>query len=485
MKFLHCILCCAIPSFYATSHVPIGPDDEEVAEISSSEISAARAVSNTPTAFPRQVVPGIHVVGTSDRGRVVEWYNETLVSEFINWDVVERLEKQIKADRQFDLFTPNLHMADPDGNPPALTEYTPLGEISLGRRIYKGIESGIYEIQGMEEYLIKYQANCDEVRDGISLREPVLHPLLPDYWYSKRAAPISASVVFLSPPAFLCKEKIGKCDFGLSDEEYTQCSENFGTVRFMIMKKEAGNDLQTLRGHYPRGIVPFGNVMGLATHLILILEQLHTKAKIVHGDIHAGNVLIVNPKPGVTIMKLVDFGRAFRIVQRPNRQRYPARKFRHFLYSHWQSQGLEWGPRDDLMRALQLVAQIMNPWSYMDYESALQERGQAVLLAFKNSSFIFVQPEFLSDQRPFDPIQRLRIEPEAKNFIRKQLSGILDQIRALSDVNALPNYKDIIDKFEICRKLADEEIVMTQLSPIPTDPQVLVNVNTTTSTTYS
>jgi len=482
MKFRFLVCSLALPTINGTSaDVSVESDDEELAAI----FAPASSVENPTTApsdaaqFPVNVAPGIVVTGTTERGRVVEWYNTTFISEKINSDAAAKIAHQIKSDIQYDLFTPDTGSPDLTGGPPVWTEYTPLGEIVLGKRLYRGVESVIYEIENVEGYLIKYQANCDEIRDGIDLNEPIIHPLLTDYWYSSESFPVSSKVVFVSPPAFLCRGRIGKCDFALSEPEFSQCFENWGTVRFMIMVKENGTDLHSARSQYRDGIVPFPKVMLIGTRLFKILENLHLNARIVHGDIHAANLLMVPLKPGLRTLKLIDYGRAFRLTRKSNSQRYPANRFRHFLFTHWQAQGFEWGARDDLMKGLQLLAQLMNPWSYMDFEKALERNGSASLQMFKRAGFIFVQSGLLKNQTPYDPIERLEIHNVAKNYIRIQLREILDHVRGLNDINIVPQYKTIYEKLEVCKKLAEKELVISQLVP---RPPAIIDANTTTTT---
>ena len=439
-----------------------GMDDQEEDDVvSENTTESCESDSDTSPAFPFNVSPGITLVGRSERLRIIESYNTSLIEEKISADAAAKIAFQITRDKQYDLFTPNTQFPDSLDDSSDWTEYTPLGEIRLGQRIYQGYESVIFTIKDMDDYLIKYQANCDEIRDSIDLNEPILHPLLTDYWYSREAQShgLSPEVIFISPPALVCESQFGKCDFTMDEEDYTKCLDRWGVVRFMIMRKAHGIDLQRLRQRYPDGVVPFAQVMSFGVAIMTMLKKLHLTARIVHGDLHAANILYVNQKQaagvGGSYLQFIDFGRSFRLTrERSNEQRYESDRFGHFLFTHWQAAGFEWGARDDVMKAIQIMAQMMNKWTYYDYEKQIEKRGYEYLRSFKQTAFIFSQGKCSKDEHPHNPIGTLPISELGKQYIWTSLSHLLGYARSLHDINTIPDYDSMIAILDACRKVA-------------------------------
>lgn len=92
-----------------------------------------------------------------------------------------------------------------------------------------------------------------------------------------------------------------------------------------------------------------------------MLRQLHTEAKIVHGDIHVENVFIEIIQETRFVLKFIDFGRAGRVVSPwPDRLRLTNSNMRHYMYTQWMIDGHYWAPRDDVMKTIQMLAQLMN-----------------------------------------------------------------------------------------------------------------------------
>ena len=402
--------------------------------------------------FPITVAPGVVIKGVSKRARAVESYNRSLIAEKIGQDAALKIEYQERFDAQYDLFTPYT------SSPQRAIEYSPLGELEIGKLIYQGLESTIYTIIGFPDLLIKYQANCDEIRDSAEINEPVLHPILTDYWYASEATRVGLApdVVFVSPPAFLCREPVGRCAFLTTPEKYMRCFENWGTVRYMIMRKLGGQDLFKYRSQFQQGIIPVKDALRVGAAILEMLKRLHLTAKIAHGDIHSRNIIALHEaSEGNNGLVLVDFGRAFRLMQnQTNAKRYPRGRYRHFLYTHWQYEGFQVGARDDVMKAVQVVAQLMNPLSYMDYENFLTMTNPIASQSFKTSGFIFVRPPFQNHTNPYDPVALLAIPEESKDYLKNQLGWILQHVRNLTDVNQLPNYDELITVFEVCRRVA-------------------------------
>jgi len=308
----------------------------------------------------------------------------------------------------------------------------------------------------LPDYLIKFQANCDELRNAIHDKEHVLHPLLPDYWYAKEAFSNGLAIepIFLSPPSFLCKNKTGKCGFDMTDQEFDTCSERRGTIRYMIMKRSLGMNLMEAKRSHPIGHFSFVDSLAIGVSLFRMLEKLHQQVGVVHGDIYASNVMMVPAAKGGYSLRLIDFGRAFRNMQKSNSRKFEVGRFEYFLFSFWQSEGMQWAARDDLIKTLQLMAQLMNPDEYFVFEKFIMNKGHATQWKFKREAFIFEIPPGIPGIDSYDPIDLLGISEDAKDAIRQRLAGVLHLVRSLDDINQVPLYSRIISELQECRNLA-------------------------------
>jgi hypothetical protein len=87
-------------------------------------------------------------------------------------------------------------------------EYTPLGRLTLDRRIASGRLSSIFTVRENPNLLIKYQSNCG--------RRHSPHPALLDYWGLRESAMASVqgvpSVYFVSPGVRMPRSRTTKCE---------------------------------------------------------------------------------------------------------------------------------------------------------------------------------------------------------------------------------------------------------------------------------
>ena len=100
------------------------------------------------------------------------------------------------------------------------------------------------------------------------------------------------------------------------------------------------------------------------------------------------------------------------------------------------------------MKALYVVATMMNPNLYDFYQRILLEKSLDALYDFKMSEDIFTFPGH-------DAISMLQISELAKGKIRKELGQILYLVRNLTDVDSVPPYTEIINGFKACPDYID------------------------------
>jgi hypothetical protein len=223
-------------------------------------------------------------------------------------------------------------------------------------------------------------------------------------------------------------------------------------------------------------MVPFKTAMALGASLMSTLETLHRIAGIIHGDIHLGNVMVELNTSGEFNLKLIDFGRAFPNLPMPSEPKYPLASFYHYMFSVWEIEGYYAAARDDVVRALQLVAHLMNPPEYFDMEERLQRLGPNMLLKFKKTANIFmVYPHKLTSGQTtnsvtasdgsFDPVSKLKVAPETSAKIRENLAKILQIAQKMNNVNSIPPYEEIRLLFEELYDLSTEVSEPSQNSP--------------------
>ena len=145
----------------------------------------------------------------------------------------------------------------------------------------------------------------------------------------------------------------------MNAETWKKCLENrrsddlTASVRFMVMEN-GGKSLQRIMIHKAK----LSDQINVGIELIRAISIFHENG-FIHGDIHTGNI-IVSPTPaGELNLRVIDFGRSFPI--RPNRSNKPVNKegfWRSIQCTHWQMMGLQWGMRDDLLKALYVLAEV-------------------------------------------------------------------------------------------------------------------------------
>ena len=386
------------------------------------------------------VSPGLFITGFSSAMRPIEEYDYSLYPP----DIAEKLKQQVVQDRQYDLFRPHV------GN--LLTEQTPIGNIRFRDIVYRGRYTVIFSILEHPNLLIKYQANCDEIGRSNDTKTPLVHPLLTDHWYSTRANKIGLSVqtLFVSPPALLCRRQKGKCFFDADRHLHDACFKSWGTVRYMLMRKSPGLDLYDIRATFAQGVIPFHTAMSIGAVLIENLQRLHENAKIVHGDIHPGNVLLEPDlsHQNIKVLRFIDFARSSQVETWPNETVYDSGYYDHFYYTSWQAEGYAWSFRDDIMKAVQVIATIMNTYEYTEFEESVMQEGFESLQEYKRTAYIFEIPSH------FSAIESLAVTEDTRVRIRTLLVHILQLVRSLDDINELPPYGEIIYAFRECERLA-------------------------------
>ena len=375
-----------------------------------------------------------------------------------DWET-EMISEQEREDAENDHHTPSV---DDKDSQPVPIENTPIGRLELGEVIHRGHASAIFASANRPDMLIKYQANCDEISTG----NLVIHPLIYDYWMMREASTINIAPepIFLSPAALLVdiygSDVNRKLLFEMRTSQWLNCLARDGTVRYMILRRvENGVSLHNFRSHWFRSIMP----MTFAAHVIIrvlhALEKMHKMLKIIHGDIHSGNIMIRrNNSTDVNDFSvvLIDFGRA-RIDpgNLTNDRIHPIGKWFHNLCSPWQIDGRHCGRRDDIYKTVHMYGCLINPFEYCAREELfLQAHGPESAVDIKKGAFLFVMPPPAACGREmfvssFNPIlHATRRIPGQYNLLVDQLCAILKNVTVvLDDINAPIPYGALVESF--------------------------------------
>ena len=400
--------------------------------------------------FPMPVGIGVDIVGVSARGRVEERYDMRQISRTHGESTVALLNFQQILDARYDVFTPQTYSG-------RMKEITQLGEVDIGQVVAKTGQEIIFELPQVPGWLIKYKANCFEILDDYKNNDSLVHPLIFDANYGHEASlyGVSMEVLFLSPPAILCPTKSGKCDFvGLTNDQYQYCRAEGGTIRYMVMRKSPGMNLGRVRD-IMGGKLPFEVAMTVGATLMNLIETLHSKAKVIHGAIHEGNIMIDRNSTDAPMnysLKLIGFGKSLRIQVNYSENPKLARHFPvNRMFSQWRIDGHELSPRDDVFGVLQVVTYLVHNYQVFHHiESHYRSLGYVGLKWFKTHENWFAPVLSTDPMYRLDIVNELNISDSTKQEIRAHLSNIMATVRGLKSPNQAIPYGAIRDMFTAC-----------------------------------
>jgi serine/threonine protein kinase len=222
----------------------------------------------------------------------------------------------------------------------------------------------------------------------------------------------------------------------------------------MIMERFGGKSLFHLMRGSDR--LHFIDAIMIGSRVLYNLWLLHENARIVHGDLHSANVMLV-PIPGGYEVKLIDFGCASRYRRDlPTTPVHRPGFWYSYMLTSWQMMGFAWAARDDVARAIQLIAQAMNPLNeYRKLENEIEKYGFEPMIRWKERGNWF-------RSRSVDPIGELpRVSEASKLQMRLNLRTMLYIVRKLGINDVIP-YQGLIASLEETARLA--------LPSVPAEP---------------
>jgi hypothetical protein len=370
------------------------------------------------------------------------------VRENISGEYPDILEQQLAMDDRWSAYIPRVYEYE-------VTEYVPgIGTIVLGDVIHSGYQSTVFLATPVGSlysstypYIIKYEWNCDSVGS-------LVHPLISDFKYGLEASKfgISSRPIFLSPPAIYEGRWTRKTQFSMPEDDRTACiKQGRANLRFLLVERLEYITLEEFRDTFDDKVLDIYTAMSVGIGLIQTLERLHAQ-NIVHGDIHSGNVLgKMGNARRVPDLKLIDFGRSFRSIENPDKcPIFPLFTHYSYWYTHWQMEGYCWGKRDDVYKAIQVIAMLMNDkdesWSF---EEDLMNTDAIDLLDWKKYGFWFIVPG--SARNSFDKLGE-KVDGHVKFLMRENLEKILSLVRNLQIGDPIP-YSQIVDSLYAVRLL--------------------------------
>ena len=320
--------------------------------------------------------------------------------------------------------------------------------IQLGPLLGMSGTSKVFSIASRPEFAIKYQTFPS--KKGYQNHH---HPVTLDYWFLRRIEKLG-----IAPKAIALSDKAEVPSTSLSNLQAktrmnaTSASTSTPTiysVRYLIMDRTGPSIHRMLQGQKSRAY-SLKRAFALGLNLIELLEKLHSE-EIVHGDIHHGNICFASSfSSEQNALQLIDFGAARFVKISPNGVFEIARNriAIHSMFSPFEMMGFRVSFRDDLFRAIQVTAGLVNGKAYFEYLEHLanQDRKEPApvvdrlkTFTLKNSSSLF---EIL--QAGFNPFETL--DTFVSSRVRENLDEVTRMTRNLAQ-NQFPDYYRIKSLF--------------------------------------
>jgi hypothetical protein len=297
--------------------------------------------------------------------------------------------------------------------------------------IHRGDRTGVYNIKGFPDKVIKYYANCYMVSNPVD-------QMIVEYYFMQRLGPrgMSPKAYYLSgaehvesgtKPSDSAKVRYPVCRNGTS-----------GDIRFMIMEK-VGDSLFITMKKFKSQKFPFILAIHYGIQMIELLERYHTE-NFIHGDIHLGNFAFSGPNDKLI---LIDFGRTEYVdpmEQESTRTRNagffclqvgkePNSKWRIHPYpSKWEMRRCKPAFRDDVHRAVQMIAHAMYGSKHFNYLRTLISEDKQKFVEIKDRADFFT----LDNSEKFNLRQNINESFPGGNISDSDYLDILNSLNVIS-----------------------------------------------------
>ena len=264
-------------------------------------------------------------------------------------------------------------------------DMSPLGDLIFVSTIARTSGSNVFEAvtTGSDKtVVVKYTNDCAERLFG---SEEQMHPLEKDFAFLAvlNETSLVPATYYLSAESRICDHTrfVGRVMSELLQVKFDECRNAGTAVRYMVQEK-AGIAIHDFFDRFQRESSPqeyIKSVLKAGISIVYKLAQLHSKG-IVHNDIHASNILLRSHQQDFVSVEwddlvFIDLAYAdfFPANVRADKKLEPPRSdMRRYVLSPWQLEGHRPGPRDDVYRAIQMVAHLLSRGElFRDYNALL------------------------------------------------------------------------------------------------------------------
>jgi hypothetical protein len=304
--------------------------------------------------------------------------------------------------------------------------------------------------------VVKYFNDCiDRKKDG----PPAVHPLVPEYslMATLNDTGIIPHVYYLSPGTLLPESDPSNRFRSLSlDRDYAACRALGTEVRFMVLE-EVGQSVSSYvemkmrdPGTDPRDILRIP--IKIAIKSLELLKRFKA-AGFVHGDIHGGNIAFKSPVVGdldAAELVLIDFGYTFPFVDKVGSpvEQPRLKSIGTLLLSPWHISNQRTGPRDDVFRVYELLANWVSRGRLYKGLKVVGDANSRLVGNMQDRSYMelkmrepYFRHSFALASRMFIP---QGVPGERAAEVMRTLEGSLQKVRQLDHPDSFPNYDDLI-----------------------------------------
>ena len=297
--------------------------------------------------------------------------------------------------------------------------YSAIQTIQLGVRIARTRTSSVFHIVRRPEDVIKYQIDCDPNPFHTLAKEFAVLKLISDLEIAPKPKLLSEARAV---------GKLGesaKTQFTMDSEEWRNCKQPL--VRYLVMTRTGATLFDVLRDS-GRQSVEWGVRMLIS--VIKGLQQLHQR-RIVHGDVHQGNVAFKNVNGAQDGFVLIDFEFAKIVPQGHELEDVEVEKptIPHPMHTPWVLQGYPISFRDDLYRALETFAiAIAGNQLYEELTSIIGRMSVELAYQLKSAGYLFKKACVIAAV----PMKLREVLEEVRIYIQQL------------DMHELPNHERLI-----------------------------------------
>jgi serine/threonine protein kinase len=278
--------------------------------------------------------------------------------------------------------------------------------------------------------MLRFATNCQDVWT----RE--LHPLVVDAWFMSQLSTLGITplVESISSPMAVTTELVAQFNLTMSEQEMGKCIAKGGSIRFMMTPAMSGY----LSAAVYAGSVTVYESLLIGRRLVYVLTLLH-RTGITHRNVRPESVWF----RGTAEVQLIDFSRA-------GIGSHEEFGDDVFVMSPWELENPTHvrTRRDDLWRALRVIAMLMHGKRFEEYERfVLEQHGMEYLNWWKFSGDIFAIPNS-------NPLAEAAVRPAQGDihspyrYIMRGFRRVMQAVACIDSNRESGNYQEIIDSFD-------------------------------------